>query len=125
MVPVGGFLSHGEPLKFLVVWGCFQGHFIQVDEDSIGNWTFGFFLIVTHLTGCTSQPQIPSLNSKHVPIIWSTLPLEAFPHTLPSAHPQWCVSSNLRAPSRSRFYTEMAELYFDWDFRMVGDEFFF
>lgn len=41
-----------------------------------------------------------------------------------STHPQWCVSSNLRAPSRSRFYTEMAELYFDWDFRMVGDEFF-
>ena len=56
VVPVGGFLSHGEPLKFLVVWGCFQGHFIQVDEDSIGNWTFGFFLLVAHLIGCMSQP---------------------------------------------------------------------
>ena len=95
MVPVGGFLSHGEPLKFLVVWGCFQAHFIQVDEDSIGNWHLvSLFFLLTWLDVChkpKSQKWIYSLNSKHVPIIWSTLPLEALPSSPPLPIHMVCV----------------------------------
>ena len=72
---------------------------------STGRWrcnrklAFGFFLFFTQLIGCMSQPQIPKvnffLNSKHVPIIWSTLPLEALPSSPPLpihngvCHPTW------------------------------------
>lgn len=123
MVPVGGFLSHGEPLKFLV-WGCFQSHFMQVDEDSIGNWYLvSFFYLLTWLDACHNP------KSRKWPKVNFFFELEACPDNLEHfldtfPPPTWCVSSNLKAPSRSRFYTEMAELYFDWDFRMVGMSFY-